>query len=264
MNRQGIRGVPVTTTDLRRYVGRTALVTGAGSGIGLATARRLSLEGAHVVCLDLDPELAAVAVGVLEASGGTGVAATADVADRADVEAVMDVLAPTGLDLLANVAGIARTVDTAAETGSAWARVLDVDLTGVFHVTQAALPLLLQRGGAVVNVSSIAALAGRPYLAAYSAAKGGVVALTRSLAVEYAHRGVRFCCVCPGSVDTPLAAGLQPPRDAVPELLARGRSLLEQQRASTDEVAAAIAYLGSDEARFATGTVLVLDGGALA
>lgn len=250
--------------DLRRHVGRIALVTGAGSGIGRATALRLAREGAHVLCLDRASDLATGTAEAVRSAGGSAQAAVADVADRASIDGALGTLAPDRLDLVANVAGIARTVDTAAETGAEWTRILDVDLSGVFHVTQATLPLLLREGGAVVNVASIAALGGRPYLAAYSAAKGGVVALTRSLAVEFAHRGVRFCCVCPGSVATPLAAGLQPPADAVAELLARGRSLLPQERATSDEVAAAIAYLGSNEARFATGTVLVLDGGALA
>ncbi len=250
--------------DLRRYVGSTAVVTGAGSGIGRATAVRLAREGAHVVCLDRDRDPAEDVVRAIRSDGGTADAAVVDVSDPTALRAALAPVVTGRLDLVANVAGIARTVSSAQEDGAGWDRVLAVDLTAVFQVVQATLPGLLRRGGAVVNVASIAALGGRPYLAAYSAAKGGVVALTRSLAVEYAHQGVRFCCVCPGSVATPLASGLQPPADAVPELLARGRSLLPQAQASPEEVAAAVAYLGSAEARFATGTVLVLDGGALA
>lgn len=250
--------------DLRRYVGRTALVTGAGSGIGRATALRLADEGAHVVCLEREPDPAYKVVREIHARGGRANAAVADVTDPAAVGAAVAAVPAGVLDLVANVAGIARTVASVEETVAGWDRVLAVDLSGVFQVVQATLPALLQRGGAVVNVSSIAALGGRPYLAAYSAAKGGVVSMTRSLAVEYAHQGIRFCCVCPGSVDTPLSSGLHPPADAMPELLARGRSLLPQRQASPEDVAAAVAYLGSSEARFATGTVLVLDGGALA
>ncbi len=242
------------------------LVTGAGNGIGRAAATRMADEGAEVVCLDLAEADAEVTAAAIRAQGGNASAVSADVTQPESIQAA---LLASGcaerLDTVAHAAGSAAMCHALDQSSESWRAALDTNLTGTFHVNQAVLPPLLDGGGgAVVNVSSIAALQGRPYLAAYSAAKGGIVALTRALAVEFAGQGVRFCCVCPGSVDTRLRAGMVPPQDASQDLLGRGRALLAQTTASPEEVAAAIAYLGSDEARFATGTILVLDGGALA
>ncbi|MEO7235805.1 MAG: SDR family NAD(P)-dependent oxidoreductase [Lapillicoccus sp.] len=258
---------------MRRYEGRRAVVTGAASGIGRAVTVRLRAEGATVLGLDrtatgladLRADAADGTDGADRVDGGGLTTAVADVTDPAGVAASLAVWLEAGpLDLLVHAAGIADTRRSAETTPADWQRVVDVDLTGTFTVIHAALPALLAARGAVVTVASIAGLAGRPYLAAYAAAKGGVIALTRSLAVEYASAGVRFTCVAPGSVETPLRDALVSPTDADPVLLARGRSLLTAAAATPDDIAASVAFLGSDDARFVTGAVLVVDGGALA
>lgn len=252
---------------MTRFAGRRAVVTGAASGIGRAVARRLLDEGARVTALDVDSggldQLAA------EASADVRDRLTVAIADVCDAMAVRASLrgdrtdAPA-VDLLAHVAGVADTRHTALTSQTDWQRVIDIDLTGTFTVIQESLPGLLVARGAVVTVSSIAGISGRPYLAAYSAAKAGVIALTRSLAVEFAAAGVRFCSVAPGSVDTPLRDGLATVPGADAALLGRGRSLMDQTAATPGDIAAAVAFLGSSEARFITGAVLVVDGGALA
>jgi meso-butanediol dehydrogenase / (S,S)-butanediol dehydrogenase / diacetyl reductase len=241
-----------------RYAGRVALVTGAGSGVGMATAVRLAADGALVACVDLRPN------GTGERLGPAGLDLEADVTDEASVRAaVAAVVGWAGrLDVVVNAAGVASFGHTADVERQEWQRVLEVNLTGPFLVTREALPHLVGSGGAVVNVASLAGVRGWRYSAAYSASKGGLVALTRSLAVEYAKTGVRFTCVCPGSVDTPLRASIRPVPDADPDLLAHGRALVDPPVSDPEEIAAAIAFLGSKEARFATGAVLRMDGGA--
>ncbi|WP_327001175.1 SDR family oxidoreductase [Dactylosporangium sp. NBC_01737] len=236
-----------------RYDGRVALVTGAASGIGRATAARLRDEGARVAGLD---------VATVDLDGVHGI--RCDLRDEDQVDAAVAEAAEWGgrIDLLANVAGVASSAHTTDVTLAEWDRILAVNLTGTFLACRAALPHLIAAQGAVVNVASLAGVRGWRYSAAYSAAKGGVVALTRALAVEYAPDGVRVACVCPGSVDTPLKRDLVPAPDQDPRLAGHARALLDPPVADPAEVAAAIAYLGSAEARFATGAVLRLDGGA--
>jgi meso-butanediol dehydrogenase / (S,S)-butanediol dehydrogenase / diacetyl reductase len=236
-----------------RHDGRVALVTGAASGIGRATAIRLRDEGARVAGLDVAP---------VDVDGVHGIGC--DVRDEDQVAAAVAAAARWGgrIDLLANVAGVASSAHTTDVTLAEWDRILAVNLTGTFLACRAALPHLIAARGAVVNVASLAGVRGWRYSAAYSAAKGGVVALTRALAVEYAPDGVRVACVCPGSVDTPLKRDLVPAPDQDPRLAGHARALLDPPVADPAEVAAAIAYLGSAEARFATGAVLRLDGGA--
>jgi NAD(P)-dependent dehydrogenase (short-subunit alcohol dehydrogenase family) len=236
-----------------RYDGRVALVTGAASGIGRATAARLRDEGARVAGLDVAP---------VDLDGVHGI--RCDLRDESQVAAAVAGAVAWGgrIDLLANVAGVASSAHTTDVTLAEWDRILAVNLTGTFLACRAALPHLIAARGAIVNVASLAGVRGWRYSAAYSAAKGGVVALTRALAVEYAPDGVRVACVCPGSVDTPLKRDLVPAPDQDPRLAGHAKALLDPPVADPAEVAAAIAYLGSAEARFATGAVLRLDGGA--
>ena len=235
---------------MSRFEGSVALVTGAASGIGAATARLLEGEGATVVGADL-------------AGDGADVLAT-DVTDPASVaEAVATVVERHGrLDVVVNCAGIMRFARIEELTVDDWQRHLAVNLTGPFLVSQAAVPHLVETKGSIVSVASIAGVKGQAYTSAYCASKGGVVLFTKSLALELASRGVRVNCVCPGGVETPLIMGAieSMPADAERKLMARLDSVLPGL-VHPDEVAEAIAYLASDAARMITGTTLLLDGG---
>jgi NAD(P)-dependent dehydrogenase (short-subunit alcohol dehydrogenase family) len=241
----------VTATE--RFAGKVALVTGAASGIGAATASLFATEGAAVVGLDRQAGT----------EGGTDIV-QCDVTDPDSVGAAVAGVADAhgGIDILANVAGIAQFGHVEDVTLEEWRRVLDVNLTGPFVVSQAAIPSLKQRKGCIVNVASIAGLEGQPYSAAYSASKGGVVLLTKSMAVDLAAVGVRVNCVCPGTVNTPLIGDVATriPPDADPRLMARLDMLLPGF-ISPAQVAEAIGYLSSDAAAMITGAALVLDGG---
>jgi NAD(P)-dependent dehydrogenase (short-subunit alcohol dehydrogenase family) len=240
-------------------------VSGAGGGIGAATALALAAEGARVVCADLDPRAAGRSALAVEGTGGSAIATTCDVTDPDAAHAAVNVARERfgGLDLLVNVAGVGYlrpTVDVALEE---WNRTLAVNLTGTFLMCQAAIPALIASGGAIVNVASVAGVRAVPYSAAYCASKGGVVLLTKSLAIELGGSGVRANCVCPSSVDTDFLDGFAF-TDAIDEtLFARGASVLAGRMAPA-VVAAAIVYLASDDAAMITGTALMLDGGATA
>ena len=222
---------------------KRALVTGAGSGIGAAVARRLLAEGYDVVATDLVPRDSVVHL---------------DVRDEPQVaEVVRDV------DVLVNVAGIGSTTsapETALET---WEEVFAVNARGTFLCCKHAIPGMVARGGgAIVNVASVAALVGLRNRAAYSASKGAVVALTRALAVDHVADGVRVNAVCPGTVDSPWVRRLG---EESGESLEALRARQPMGRLGTpDEIAEAVAYLASDRAAFVTCSVLVIDGGLTA
>lgn len=246
----------------KRYEGKVALITGAASGIGLATTERLAREGARVLACDINEALLTKEVARLAGDGLTVVARAVNVTERASARAAVETtLARFGrLDVLGNVAGILTTGHFADLSEAEWTRALGVNVTGVVNFCQAALPCLVASRGNIVNVSSVAGLAGVPYAVAYSATKGAVLALSRSLAVEYANRGVRVNAVCPGHVRTPMTAGTAPPPGADLALYGRLPPLILPPAAPA-EIAAAIAYLGSDEARFVTGAHFIIDGG---
>lgn len=239
-----------------------AVVSGAGSGLGRSVAHRLSAGGYHVMCLDVD---GAAASTTATESRGAATAVQCDVTDEASVTRAVQLVAERGaaVDVLVNAAGVASVAHTIDVPLAEWQRILDVNLTGTFLLTQRLLPMLLERGGAVVNVASVAAVRGWRYMAAYAASKGGVIALSKSLAVEYGRRGVRVNCICPGGIDTPLARNLDRPHDADPELLARGRPLVDPPVASPNEIADAIVFLASPAARFIVGAELIIDGGVV-
>jgi NAD(P)-dependent dehydrogenase (short-subunit alcohol dehydrogenase family) len=259
----------------RRFEGRVALVTGAASGIGRATALRLAGEGASVGVVDRDASGAEETVRALEQAGAKAAASACDVSQAADVERTVAALegALGAIDVLANVAGIGDTAGFGGiqeVTDERWSRILAVNLTGPFLLCRAILPGMAARGrGAVVNVSS---LAGRSKSAnagpAYSASKAGLLGLTRHLAFDYARRGVRVNAICPGGVDTPMIRGAQfrphsseDPDDRRKRLEAY-RWFMPIQRLSTpEEQAAAIAFLASDDASYINGVALDVNGG---
>jgi 2-keto-3-deoxy-L-fuconate dehydrogenase len=239
----------------REFEGLRALVTGGASGIGLATARLLAARGAAVAVLDLDP------AGLPEPLLGF----TADVADDAGVrEAVAAaVQALGGLDILVNNAGIGAAGTVEDNPDAQWHSVLDVNVVGIARVTRAALPHLRESShAAIVNTCSIAAAAGLPQRALYSASKGAVLALTRAMAADHVREGIRVNCVNPGTVDTPwIGRLLDAAEDPAAERAALNARQPTGRLVSADEVAAAIAYLAGPGAGSTTGTALAVDGG---
>jgi NAD(P)-dependent dehydrogenase (short-subunit alcohol dehydrogenase family) len=242
--------------------GKVALVTGAGSGIGRATALLLAAHGAKVVVADLDEGAAAATARQI---GGDGTAVRADVTRQQDVDDLLaETIATYGrLDIAVNNAGVsgnfARIADITAE---AWERTIDVNLTGVFRCLQAEIPhLLASGGGAIVNVSSAAGQMGVPGLAAYSASKHAVIGLTKSAALEYAREGIRINAVLPGTVHTPMLEAFAGGPDVVEKM---GRGTPIGRLAQPEEVAQTIAWLVSDASSYVTGHALAVDGGALA
>lgn len=237
--------------------GKVALVTGAGSGIGLATARRLAGEGAAVVAGILG-ESQRAAAGGLDAQ-------LLDVREEADWDRVLAHVtsAHGGLDVLVNDAGVHRTGTAEATTREVWDAVMEVNLFGTFLGCRKAIPLLRRRGGgAIVNLSSIAGHRGVPGQVAYATSKGAILTLTLALAADHAGEGIRVNCVCPGATETPMieqiVAGGREPAALRAEIAARAPL---GRMAGPDEIAAAIAYLASDDASYTTGVALPVDGG---
>jgi 2-hydroxycyclohexanecarboxyl-CoA dehydrogenase len=250
--------------NTRRFEGRSVLVSGAGSGIGRATARRFGAEGGRVVCADLNLPGAEETAAAIREAGGAALAAACDVSSPADVEATVAFAAEKhqGLHVLVNVAGIGGFRRTTEVTFDEWNRMIAVNLTGTFLMCQRALPLILETRGAIVNTASVAGLKSHPYSAAYCASKGGVVMLTRALAVEYGRKGLRINCVCPGGIETPLISQFRLPEGVSQAALLRISPL--GRMGQPDEVAGTIAFLASDDAVYINGAELVVDGGMIA
>jgi len=242
---------------------RVALVTGGGSGIGAEICRRLATRGGSVVVADLDATAASEIAAEIIALGGSAIGQFLDVTEARSVKEAVAAAVETfgGLHLCANNAGIVTPRLDLADTPPAdWSRQLDVNLTGVFNCLQAEIPALLEAGGgAIVNTSSICGLIGVSGTASYTAAKHGVIGLTKVAAMDYATRGIRVNAVAPGYVDTPMLA--ERGDDERAEIAARHPI---RRMAHPGEVAEAILYLLSDRSSFVTGTVLEVDGGYLA
>jgi NAD(P)-dependent dehydrogenase (short-subunit alcohol dehydrogenase family) len=239
--------------------GKTAVITGAGSGIGEAVARLFAAEGAAVVIGDVAPAAEAVAENIRNDGGRVAFVRT-DVTDEASVAALMDAAVSSfgALDILVANAGIAEQKGPVHELDlAAWQKVIDIDLTGVALCNKHAAARMLENGsGSVINMASILGHVGQANSTAYSAAKAGVVNFTRSAALTYAQRNIRFNCVSPGYVNTPLVAGL--PEDVRSAMLDRqpiGRL------AEPEEVAQVVAFLASDRSSIITGACINADGG---
>lgn len=237
-----------------RFADKVLFVTGGGSGIGEATARRFADEGGRVTVADLDLPAAERVAGELG-----GVAVQCDVADEASVRAAV-AGARDGLgriDCVFNCAGYVRFVPLLELELEEWNRMLAVHLTGTFLVCKTALPVMRDTGGgAIVNMASASALLARPHLAAYAAAKGGIISFSRQLALDAHEFGVRVNVIAPGSVGTPLLAGVYDP-GAVP-------NAIQPRIGAPEEIAATVCFLLSDEASFLTASLVVADGGATA
>ncbi len=247
-----------------RFVGRAVLVTGGASGIGRATVLRLAGEGADVFAVDVNAESLA---GVRDQSAGLSGSVTVrvgDVSTEVGVKAmVADAVAHLGrLEVVANVAGVLSFSHTHELALEEWDRLLTVNLTGTFLVCREALPHLLAGGGCIVNLASTAAHKGQPWASAYAASKGGVLALTRALAVEYAAQGVRVNSISPGAIDTPITAAFHLPEGADISLINRVTPI--GKFGTPEGIAAAIAYVASDEASHMNGADLLIDGATLA
>jgi NAD(P)-dependent dehydrogenase (short-subunit alcohol dehydrogenase family) len=247
------------------FDGRGVIVTGAASGIGFATAERFARAGAQVALLDRNAEELSKAVDRLNGDGLRALAFSADVSQSRDVQAAIDgVVQEFGrVDILVNSAGVAfaRRVDQYTE--EEWDRLLNVNLKGPFLGIRAALPALRRSRGTIVSVASMTGLVGQDCGAAYSASKGGLVAMTKSLAIELSRDGIRVNCVCPAGVDTPLMrewAATLPDPGAV--LQQQASMHLVGRMASPIEIADAILFLASPAAAFITGIALPVEGGA--
>jgi len=256
---------------VHEFSGKVALVTGAGRGIGRATAARLARGGAAVVLADVDAVAVHAAADELLAAGLKVAAAEADVADGASVRALVARAADGfgGLDVLVNCAGIQRYGTVVETTEELWSEVLAVNVTSAFLTSKAAIPLMRERGGgAIVHVSSAQSHAAQPGAAAYVTSKGALNALTRAMAIDHAAEGIRVNSVCPASVDTPMlrwAAGHLANGRAPAELLAEWGAMHPVGRVGTsEEVAELIAFLAGPHAGFITGADHRVDGGLLA
>ena len=250
---------------MKRLDGKVALITGGGTGIGAACARVFAQEGAAVVITGRRKDVLETVVKEIEQKKGRAVAVAGSVTDETHARsAVAQAVRAFGkLDVLVNNAGVVVFGKALHETDEAtWNDMLAVNLTGAYRMIKAAVPEMTRAGaGAIVNVSSIASLVGIPMLAAYSAAKGGLDALTRCVAMDYAAQKIRCNSVCPGLVDTPMASGLINNPEALAQLLTAyplGRP------GTPEEVAMLILYLASDESAWVTGSIFPIDGGMTA
>ena len=243
----------------------TAIVTGAGSGLGRAVARQLAATGSPVAVLDRNEEAAAATAEGIVGDSGTARGFAVDVRDHAAVAStVAEVVKALGApSALVNAAAIQRFGHADKIDPSDWQEIIDINLSGTYYMCRSVLPHMIDAGrGAIVNIASTAGLTGMPYDVAYCAAKGGVIQMTKALAVEYSTHRIRVNAVAPGGMETPMLR-LPFPEDASPQLQQRvRRSLLGV--AQPDDVANVVCFLLSEAASYMTGSIVVADGGSLA
>ncbi len=250
-----------------RLKDKVAIITGGGSGFGEVTARLFAREGAAIMIADINGDAAQTVAGSIAAEGGQAVWARTDVTSSSSVEAMVQAaLNRFGrVDILFNNAGIEGFGTVVDTDENAWERIFAVHVRGTYLCSKYALPAMIEgrRGGSVVNVSSVAGLVGIRNMTAYSAAKGAILSMTRSMAVDFAQYGVRVNCVAPGTTMTPMGQRLV--EGDTPEQLALRMSRYPLNRfGRPEEIANAVLFLASDESSYATGSCLVVDGGLTA
>lgn len=248
-----------------RLAGKAAIITGAGAGIGRATAFLFAKEGARVVVADCDPEAGTKTVRLIEENGGAAIFLQVDVSKAADVKRMVErtVEKYGRLDILVNNAGIYTQGDVVEAAEEEWDRILDVNLKGVFLCSKYSIPEMIKGGGgSIVNIGSEAGIVGIKNQVAYNVSKSGVIALTKSMALDFALHNIRVNCLCPGRTLTPLVekviAEAQDP-ESTRRALEEDRPLKRMGR--PEEIAAGILFLASDESPYATGSILSIDGG---
>ncbi|MFK8049101.1 MAG: SDR family NAD(P)-dependent oxidoreductase [Halioglobus sp.] len=244
---------------MARFTGRVAFVTGAASGIGRATAIRLAREEAQLFLADIDAQGLAQTVSELP-EDATVHTVHLDVTDsQSCADKIEECVTTLGkLDVLCNIAGIAMCKHLTEIDDNEWQRMMNINISSVFYLCRAAMPHLIKSNGNIINMASSAGLEGQAYNSAYCATKAAVVMFSKSLAIEYSKQGVRVNSVCPGMVKTPLTEQYNIPEDVDEQLLMKMFPLVDG--AEPEEIAASIAYLASDEARFVTGIAFPIDG----
>lgn len=249
---------------LVRFRDRIVLVTGAASGIGRAIAERLAGEGGRLLALDIQEEPLAALEATLRGSGAEIATRRCDVGSEDDVDAAVVACVERfgGLDVLVNGAGVLRSDHLHELRTADWDRVLRINLTGTFFFCRAALPHLIERRGNIVNIASTAAVHGQPYAGAYAASKGGVLALTKSIAVDYARQGVRANAVLPCDVATPIFGQFQMPEGG--DWKAVKRVMAPKGSGTPADIAGVVAMLASDDGAHMTGAEVRVDGGCFA
>lgn len=250
-----------------RFSDRIAYVTGAASGVGRATATLLAAEGAKVFVADVSQEGLFETINAIQDAGGTVDGGICDVSKMESVRSSIGTAVARfgGLHILINAAGVGRAARFEEIDEAEWQRVIGVNLNGAFHTMKVALEHLLQgHGGNIVNVASIAAMRGQAYNSHYCASKAGLLNLTRSLALEFATRGLRANCVCPGGVNTPLIKNFVPQPDYEKRLVGYYLPPAAHMMGMPEDIARTIAFLASDDARMVNGAALVADFGTLA
>lgn len=249
---------------MQRFTDKHILVTGAAAGIGRATAVRLASEGGHVFCVDVSQDGLAETVERISKAGGKAHWALCDVGKlesvQSTIKAAIDAMG--SLDVLVNVAGVIKMQNFERSTDDNWHRIIGINLTGTYWMCREAIPYLLESRGNIVNVSSTSAIRGLPWGAAYAASKGGVSAMTKSIAVEFAKQGLRANTVCPGSISTGMNNNNTLPDKMDFSLIPRIDAMMGQK--GPEYVAAVIALLASEQdGGHITGSEYVMDGGTV-